>query len=140
MPGRKTQVLPETDPERLDMPPHVLPQLIDMMTGDWQPGPPDLELLLTHLVACLHCQIALATLIALELESNLSSEAAEALRKLLTRLTTIIHETQAQHALGAYIELFEAQGEDEANNKFPVLAHHLKRCKACQSTLAGTRT
>ena len=49
-------------------------------------------------------------------------------------------ETQAQEALGAYIEALESYSEAEASRKFPVLAEHLKRCKACQSSLEGTRT
>src|SRR5512135_290663 len=111
MKRRRAQVLHRTDPERLDMPPHIMPQLVDIVLGDWHPAPPDLEQVLTHLVECIHCQVTLGTLMALELDSGISSESSEELRKLLTRLTRIIHETKAQGMLGAYIEVLESQGE-----------------------------
>jgi hypothetical protein len=138
MKGRKTHVLPETGFENLGVPPHVLSQLIDMMLGDWQPAPADLEALLSHLVECLHCQLALGTLIALELHSDVAEEDRTILRTLLARLTDLIHETQID-GLAAYLEVLEAQGQDEASNRFPVLAEHLQHCQDCRSTIVETR-
>jgi hypothetical protein len=138
MKGRKTHVLPETGFENLDVPPHVLSQLIDMLLGNWQPAPADLEVLLSHLVECLHCQLALGTLIALELHSDLAEEDHSTLRNLLAQLTDLIHETQIDD-LVAYLEVLEAQGQAEASSRFPVLAEHLQHCQDCRSTIEETR-
>lgn len=138
MKGRKTHVLPETDFENLGVPPHVLSQLIEMMLGNWQPAPADLEALLSHLVECLHCQLALGTLIALELHSDVAEEDRKTLRTLLARLDDLIHETQIDGLVG-YLEVLEAQGQDEASNRFPVLAEHLRHCQDCRSTIEETR-
>jgi len=138
MKGRKTHVLPEIGFENLDLPPHVLSLLVDMMLGNWQPAPADLEALPSHLVECLHCQLALGTLIALELHSDLAEEDRGTLRNLLARLTDLIHETQIDD-LVAYLEVLEVQGQDEASSRFPVLAEHLKHCQDCRSTIEETR-
>ncbi|SRR6266487_6569515 len=141
MKGKTAPLLPETDPDRLDMPPHVVPQLLDMVTGNWKLTPPTLEQLLAHLVECIHCQVFLGALIAVELHNDgLDETSREEVRRLLALVTRTSHETQAQEALGAYIEALESYSEAEASRKFPVLAEHLKRCKACQSSLEGTRT
>lgn len=138
MKGRKTHVLPETGFENLDVPPHVLSQLIDMMLVNWQPAPADLETLLSHLVECLHCQLTLGTLIALELHSNPAEEDHRTLRNLLAQLTDFIHQTQIDD-LVAYLEVLEVQGQDEASSRFPVLAEHLQHCQDCRSTIVETR-
>ena len=137
MTTRITHPLPETDLENLDKPPHVLSQLTAMMIGSWQPAPADLEALLPHLVECVYCQLALKTLIALELESNPSDEATRTLHTLLAQLTDLIHETQMED-LAAYMEVLEVQGQDEADSKFPLLSEHLKQCQECQSAIAET--
>src|SRR5690242_15480436 len=140
MTGKITHVLPETVFESLDTPPHVLSQLTAMLLENWHPTPDELEALLPHLVECIYCQLALGTLITLELVSDPSTQDYKVLRKLLSRLTGIIHKTQTQEKLAAYIEILEAQGADEAQSKFPVLAEHLKHCNFCQDTIEGTRT
>ncbi len=139
MVGKITRMLPETVFESLDMPPHALFQFTAMSLEDRHPTPDELDALLSHLVECLSCQLALGTLITLELVSGLPNEDYKTLRKLLSRVTGIIHKTQTQEKLAAYIGVLEAQGAEEAQSTFPVLAEHLKHCKLCQDTIEGTR-
>jgi hypothetical protein len=132
MPGLSTPVA-----EELDIVPHVLPQLNAIVLSGSRHTHADLEHVLGHLVTCVDCQHALRVLVALKLRSAPSDEAVKTLRKLLGRLTKIVHVTQAQEKLGAYIDTLEEQGEEQANRKFPVLAEHFRHCKACHRTIEG---
>ena len=134
------QISPETRLENLDMSPHIASQLAAMVSQHWRPTPAEIEQLLPHLVLCVYCQLALEALITQELENDLSDEENKILRELLTRLTTIIHETQTPDDFAAYLDILEAEGQDAARRKLPLLAEHLKRCKVCHSTIEETRT
>lgn len=134
------EIIPVPNSDILDQFPHVVPRLVDLVMNEWQPTPSQNEQLLTHLVDCVYCQIALRTLLVAELDCDLSDGSAEQpARQLLSHLTNIIHETSVRDNMGAYIEMLDASGEEAANKQFPQLAEHLKICKACRSTVEGTR-
>lgn len=94
------QVLPPEELEQLDVPPHVMAQVMLMMVGDWQPDPAELDQLITHLVQCSACLTAFHNLISmLEKESEAQDSASLALlRKLDGQIERIIEKTQALRA------------------------------------------
>ena len=61
-------------------------------------------------------------------------------RNLLMRFVTIHHEIEAQEyeQMGAYAEAIVAEGREEADKRFPILAEHIRRCPGCKSTLEET--
>jgi len=61
-------------------------------------------------------------------------------RNLLMRFVTIHHEIEAQEyeQMGAYAEAIVAEGREEADKRFPILAEHIRRCPACKSTVEET--
>src|SRR5713101_5598532 len=120
--------------------PHVVRKLIDMVMDEWQPTLSQYEQLVTHLTECIHCQVALGTLVVVERDYDRSSGSPVGpAEKILSQITEIIHETKARDDIRAYIEMLEAKGEKEASKKFSQLVEHLKRCKACQLDVEETR-
>lgn len=119
--------------------PHVLPRLIDLLMGEWEPTQWQQEELLAHLAECLYCQIALRICIEQELNYDRSMKLSEDLgRLLLSQLTEIIHATTIRDDIGTYIEIADAGSIEEANTRFPLLAEHLRVCNACQRDVHGT--
>jgi hypothetical protein len=128
------------NPKILVQHPHYIHRLIEMVTDEWQPTPSQYERLVTHLIGCLHCQVALGMLVVLERDYARSSSSPVGLvERLLSQITEIIHETTIRNQITAYIEMLEAKGEKKANKKFPRLFEHLQRCKACQCAVEETR-
>ena len=139
MKRKNIETLPVADLELLKNLPHVLPKLVDLVMGEWEPTALQQEQLTMHLAECLYCQIALRQFVEAALDDDkhcgLSEEPG---RQLLSQLTQIIHTTSIRDDIGAYIETVDAQGVDEANKQFPLLEEHLKACKACRSEVDGT--
>jgi len=59
---------------------------------------------------------------------------------LLTQFVTIHHEIAVQdyEHMGAYAEAIMAEGREEANKRFSVLAEHIRKCSSCNSWLEET--
>ena|SRR6266566_6437142 len=125
----------------LDKPPHILPQLVEIVEGDWQPASTEQEQLLAHLVECEYCQVTLGVLVEARLaEGSPGSSSEDPARQLLTRLGGITQKRQAHYEqIATYIETLDMSGEKAANEKYPELAEHLKRCKDCQFLVKSTR-
>lgn len=136
------EAFPLADPEILHEPPHVMAELFQLVQGEWHPSPAEKKRLLAHIVECLHCQILLEMFVAAELEYNRSHGLDEVpVRALFDRLKELIHKTQQEpENIGAYIEALDLYGKKEANKMYPVMANHLKKCKACKSAVDETRT
>lgn len=128
-------------PIMLDKPPHILPQLMEVVEGDWQPTPTEQEQLLAHLVECEYCQVTLRVLVEARLaEGSPGSSSEDPARKLLARLGKFAQKKQAHYEqIAAYIETLEVRGEKAANKQYPELAEHLKQCKECQFLVKSTR-
>ena len=60
--------------------------------------------------------------------------------ELLTQFVTLHHAIEAQdyEHMGAYAEAIVAEGKEEADKRFPLLAEHISKCPSCQSTLEET--
>jgi hypothetical protein len=135
-----TVPLPANDLGSLKKPPHVLPQLIDMITGKRQLPPEQQEQRWEHLVECIHCQTFLGSYLVKMIEYDKAhGNPAGTAQELLTRLTQIIHETLKED-IPAYVEALREQSEEETNNRFPRLAEHLQACRDCQSAVQDLRS
>ena len=129
-----------SNPEILEEHPHYAHRLVDLMLDEWQPTPDQYELLVNHLAECIHCQVALGTLVVIERDNVEPGDSSSGLlEQLLSLITKIIHETKARDEITAYIEILEVKGEKQAKKKFPQFFEHLKLCKACQIDVAETR-
>lgn len=136
---RRTATLPTSDPGSLNEPPHVLSELIDTITGKFQPSPTQQEQIRAHLVECLHCQGFLGTYLLKTIEYNQKNSSPEApAQALLARLTHLMHET-LKKSLPAYIDDLREKGQEAANRRFPLFADHLQACQDCQSAVRDLR-
>ncbi len=140
MEEKKATVMDKVRPDLL-VPPHIVGKLIHLVVGKWQPDPAQQEQLVVHLTECPYCRTALIVLLSADQEYerlNISPEAP--VHNLLTQFVTIHHEIEAQdyEHMGAYAEAIIAEGREEADKRFPVLAEHVRRCSSCKSTLEDT--
>ena len=140
MKGKKATITDKVHPDFL-VPPHIVGELIHLVRGEWQPDPSEQEHLAVHLTECPYCRTALIVLLSAEEEyERLSGYPESPVHNLLMRFVTIHHEIEAQEyeQMGAYAEAIVAEGRDEADKRFPVLAEHIRRCPGCKSTLEET--
>ncbi len=136
----KASVMDKVHPYLL-APPHIVDKLIDLVGGEWQPDSSQQEQMVVHLTECPYCRTALIVLLSKEQEyDKLNSYPEAPIHNLLTRFVTIHHEIEAQEyeQLGAYAEAIIAQGREEADKRFPILAEHIRKCPSCKSTLDET--
>jgi hypothetical protein len=127
--------------ENLDQPPHMLPALIDLVSGEGHPTSYEREQLLAHLAGCTSCQDALRTLLAVELgQDRQVGITGEPVSKLISWLSDITEKTQMRNDIPAYIEAIELWGNKEAKKRYPRLTEHLQKCKSCQSLVEGIQT
>jgi hypothetical protein len=121
--------------ESLKKPPHVLPQLIAILSGQDQELPAQQEQRWAHLAECIDCQAFLRSYLVKLIESDKAQDNAETLAPaLLTQLTYIMHE-QLKEDIPAYVETLETQNEEEANRRFSRFAMHLSTCRDCQGAV-----
>ena len=137
MKERKAIVMDKVRPD-LFVPPHIVSELMRLVAGEWQPDLSQQEQLVAHLTECHFCRTALIVLLSAGQEYERSNSYPEGLaRDLLMRFVTIHHEIEAQEyeQMGAYAEAIVAEGREEADKRFPVLAEHIRRCPGCKSTM-----
>ena len=140
MKEKKATVMDKVRPDLL-VPPHVVGKLFHLVVGEWQPDPSQQEQLIAHITECRYCRIALIVLLSAEEEyQRLNSYPEASARNLLAQFVTIHHEIEAQEYehMGAYAEIIVAEGREEADKRFPILAEHIRRCPSCKSTLEET--
>src|SRR5260370_29621907 len=137
MSRKKATAMIARDSYNLEQPPHILLALIDLVRGEGHTNSYEQEQILGHLAECMHCQDALRTLLAIELDQDRQvGITEEPIWQLISRLTSIIEKTQIRQDIPAYVEAIELWGNEEAKKKYPGLAEHLQNCKSCQSTVA----
>ncbi len=130
-----TVTLPTSGWESLEKPPHVLPQLINILTGQYQVLPAQQEQRWAYLAECVQCQEFLRRYLAKMIEYDKAQGTLEGQApELLTQLTHIMHE-QLKEDIPAYVETLEEQNEEEANRRFPRFAKHLSICRDCQTAV-----
>ena len=140
MKEKKVTLMDKVPPDLL-IPPHIVDKLIHLVVGEWRPDPSQQEQLIAHITECRYCRTALIVLLSAEEEyERLNSFPEAAARNLLTQFVTIHHEIEAQEyeRMGAYAETIVAEGREEADKRFPILAEHIRRCPSCKSTLEET--
>ena len=138
--SRKKAEVMRTQDSDLEQPPHVLSVLIDLVRGEVHPNSSEQERIFGHLSECVLCQDALRTLLAIELDRDRQiGITEEPIRKLISRLSSIIEKTQIRQDIPAYIEAIELWGDEEAGKRYPQLAEHLQNCKSCQSLVAAVQ-
>jgi hypothetical protein len=69
--------------------PHIESQLLDLVTGMWQPTLLEQEALIDHLAACTYCKIVLAAFVV-----NMADDAEEDTNEILRLLAETIDETE----------------------------------------------
>lgn len=135
MTRKTTATLPKIEPESVEKPPHVVPQYIDMINGKRHFTPVQQKKRWGHLSSCIHCQVFLGSYLVKAIEYNRTHGIPEGLEeKLLSQLNEVMHETLKEDILG-YVEVLIGQDEEEANDRFPLLAHHLRECSVCRSAI-----
>jgi hypothetical protein len=140
MEDKKTIMLDKACPDLL-VPPHIVDTLFHLVMGEWHYDPAQQELLVAHLTECSYCRMSLIVMLATEQkEERMNSYPEEPLHNLLTQFVTIHHEIVAKdyEQMGAYAEAIIAEGRDEADKRFLVLAEHIRKCPSCKSTLDET--
>lgn len=118
--------------EKLNQPPHILPQLIDIVTGKRESSSAEQKQRWQHLARCIFCQTFAGNYLLEVIESEDQNGSREIACKLLARLTSIMHKTLAED-IPAYAEILVEQGDERAHQRFPLLTEHLQTCRACHS-------
>lgn len=157
---RRSMFVPEVEEEKAEMtekiaaivgevhpnllePPHVLGTLIEFMVGERQPDffQQEQQELVAHVVVCEYCRTAIIVMLTAAKEYEQSSEHPDtSVYDLLDRFVGMHHKIQSweHEQMGAYAEALVAQGEEEANRRFPALAKHISACPDCQAALEDT--
>ena len=131
--------LPISELEALQYPPHVLSQLIDMLSDEEQSLLVQREQRWAHLATCIPCQTFLGSYLLKTIEYNEAHGSPEgSVQELLARLIQSIHQT-LEADVAPYVEALEEQGVEEANNEFPQFAEHLQTCRECQAAVQDVR-
>ena len=126
-------------PESLNRPPHVLSQLIGIITAELQSSSDNQEQRWKHLAGCIYCQAFLGDyllgIMANKEEFDLSTGAV---RDLFSRLTRIMHQT-IERDIPAYVEILVEQSAERAKRCFPLLSEHLQTCQDCRAAVRDLR-
>jgi len=140
MEDNKATIIDKVSPDLL-VSPHIVSELLHVVMGEWQPDASELEQLVVHLRECYYCRTSLIVLLSAEQEYEMANSYAEIpAHNLLTQFVTIHHEIAVQdyEHMGAYAEAIMAEGREEANKRFSVLAEHIRKCSSCNSWLEET--
>lgn len=143
MPEEKIHTMTEGGPDLLGVP-HVLPLLMEVFAGDRQQALSQQEYLIAHITACHYCRTAVMVLLSYAQEYDRRNGSPEIpTRDLLTRFAKMSRAIEAREAreferLGAYAETIVNQGQEQAAQRFPGIAAHLKSCPDCRSMIEAT--
>jgi hypothetical protein len=124
--------------------PHVLPLLMEMLSGNRQQASVQQEQLMAHLLTCHYCRTAIIALQSVVQEyDRRNNHAAQPDRDLLVSLVHLSREIDAREAreyerLGAYAETLIYEGQKSARRCFPDIVEHLKICSDCASLVKMT--
>lgn len=133
-------VMHEVEADLLE-PPHVIPILMELFAGDRQQALSQQKQLLSHLTECEKCRSAILILLSIAQEyDRRNNDSEEPAHDLLRRFVSIecMMQERAYERFGAYVETIVAEGQDEADLRFPEIAAHLKVCSDCQAWLIVT--
>jgi hypothetical protein len=118
---------------------HTPEMLIDIVTGSWEPTPLEIQHLLEHLITCVPCRVILGACVILYAEKESAKERAQqVVDAFRTSLQEALHGIDFQNRLSAYIDILEAEGEEQADKQFPEVADHLQRCQVCRDVVEDT--
>lgn len=137
MKEKKAAIMDKVHPDML-VPPHVVDRLFHLVMGEKRPDPSQLEQIATHLTECSYCRTMLIVLLSTEQEyERLNDPTETSAHNLLTQVEEIHRtaETLDYEQIGAYAEAIVATGRENADERFSILAEHVKRCSTCQAIL-----
>ncbi len=140
MKEKRATVMDKVRPDLL-VPPHIVDKLFHLVTGEKQPDPSQLEQMAAHLTECSYCRTMLIVLLSTEQEyERLNHPDETCAHDLLTQVAEIhlTAETLNYEQIGAYAEAIVAEGKENANRRFSVIAAHIKKCSVCQTLLEET--
>jgi hypothetical protein len=119
--------------------PHKLDELLRFLTGAWQPNLSQQEQLVTHLMTCSYCRVALITLLSGEQKymQTLQNYSETVLHHIILQFAAIHHKLDmlTYEYIGAYAEALVTLGNKAADKRFSVLAEHMQGCAYCQVLL-----
>ncbi|MBA2284948.1 MAG: hypothetical protein H0W02_05670 [Ktedonobacteraceae bacterium] len=72
---------------------HMEADLLDLVSGLWQPTASEVECLIDHLAGCPYCQILLATFVVQIAADTQDAASSEQLDHILSQLAATVHET-----------------------------------------------
>lgn len=140
MEDNNTTIKVEMIPDLL-VSPHIVNELFHIVMGEWQLDSSQKEQMIGHLRECEHCRTALLVLLSTHQEyETLNNYAGTPARDLLTQFETIHHEIAVHdyEHMGAYAEAIKTEGREKADERFPILAEHIRKCASCTSWLNAT--
>lgn len=132
----KDEVIPD-----LLVSPHIVDELFYVVMGELQIDSTQQEQIVAHLSACEYCRKALLVLLSADSENDMSKNDTESpVHNLLTQFETIHHEIDVHdyEHMGAYAEAIKAEGRKKADERFSILAGHIRKCASCRSWLQET--
>ncbi len=72
---------------------HIETDLLNLVSGLWQPTASEVECLIDHLAGCAYCQILLATFVVQIDADTQDAASSEQLDRILSLLAATVHET-----------------------------------------------
>ena len=123
--------------------PHILPQLMELFVGDRQQALSQQKQLITHITDCHYCRTAVMVLLSYAQEYDSRYNPEEPAHDLLERFAAISRKIEAREAreferLAVYAETIAKEGLENAAQRFPEIAAHLKICSDCRSAVEKT--
>jgi hypothetical protein len=137
MEEKKATVMDKISPDLLEAP-HVVDKLFQLVMGEKKTDPSQLEQIAAHLTECSYCRTTLIVLLSAEQEyERLNDPTRTSAHDLLSQLGEIhlTAETLNYEQMGAYAEAIVAEGKEDADRRFSVIAAHIKACSVCQALL-----
>ena len=137
MEEKKVTIMDKVRPDLL-VPPHVVDKLFHLVKGEKRPDASELEQMAAHLTECAYCRTLLIVLLSTEQEyERLKDPTETSARELLAQVAEIhlAAESVDYEQIGAYAEAIVAEGKEDADKQFSVLADHIKKCSGCKTIL-----
>lgn len=135
----RIRIILDNEPD-LSTPPHTLPLLIDLFTGEEKQTSHQLDELCAHLLVCDACRSAAVFLLNVVKDHDHQNTITTNIDDIITRLAQAQHVLEADDytKLGKYAETVVTQGGKLAAKQFPELASHLGVCQICSQIIEAT--
>ena len=133
-------VVPSTVEPDKEGKPHVLEQLIKLISDNRSLTRAERKKMREHLVGCLYCQAFLGEYLIESIEYDRVNSTSEIpARNLIAQLEKVMHQ-RLKEDIPAYVETVERSGEDEAYKHFSLLVSHFVDCQECRAEVEGLQS